>query len=58
MLIQTFPFLTIIIDGNIAFLPIEFDGETLMFNSSESFIDRDIQGELQSIYGKIIFQKE
>ena len=53
-----FSLLTIIIDGNMAFLPIEFDGETLMFNSSESFINRNIEGELKNIYGKVIFQRE
>ncbi len=54
---SNFSLLSLDIDGNTAFLEIEFDGDTLRFNSSEVFIDRNSQGELQNIYGKVIYRK-
>lgn len=52
-----FTLLSLNINDNIAFLEIEFDGDTMKFNSSESFLDRNAQGELNNIYGKVLMQK-
>lgn len=44
-------------DGHTAFLDIEFDGETLMFNSSEIFLNKNAEGESKNISGKVLFHR-
>ncbi len=53
-----FTLLSLTIDVNTAFVEIDFDGETLKFNSSEVFIDKNAEGEYKNIYGKVIFNKD
>lgn len=53
-----FTLLSLTIGEHTAFLEIEFDGETLKFDSSEVFINKDAEGVLKNIYGKVIFKKD
>lgn len=53
-----FTLLSLEINGNISFLNIEFDGDKLKFNSSESFLNKNVLGDIKKIYGKVIYTKE
>ncbi len=53
-----FSLLSLTIDGNTAFLEIDFDGETLKFDSSEVFINKNADGILKNIYGMVVFKKD
>ena len=53
-----FSLLSLTIGEHTAFLEIDFDGETLKFNSSEVFINKNADGVVKNIYGKVIFQKD
>ena len=52
-----FSLLSLNINDNTAFLEIEFDGDTLKFIANESFLDRNAQGELNTIYGEVLMRK-
>ncbi|WP_299526627.1 hypothetical protein [uncultured Lutibacter sp.] len=54
---QDFTLLSLEVNGNTAFLEIEFDGELLKFESSEKFVDRNQQGEFENMYGKVILKR-
>ena len=49
--------LSLEIDGNTAFLEVEFDGETLKFNSSESFLNKNALEELKEIKGSVTYKR-
>lgn len=49
--------LSLEINGNTAFLYIEFDGEFLKFNSSEVFLNKNANGELKNIRGSVSFTR-
>ncbi|SNY99457.1 DUF5004 domain-containing protein [Flagellimonas pacifica] len=54
---SNFSLLSLTIEGNIAFLEIDFDGATLQFNSSEVFLDKNAQGEKKNIYGRAFYKR-
>ena len=49
--------LSLEVNGNTAFLHIEFDGEFLKFNSSEVFLNKNANGELKNIRGSVSFTR-
>ncbi len=49
--------LSLEIGGNTVFLKVEFDGETLKFNSSEPFLNKNALGELKSIRGSVVYKR-
>jgi hypothetical protein len=49
--------LSLEIDGHTAFVEVEFDGETLKFNSSEVFLNKNAFGELKEIRGAVVFKR-
>lgn len=54
---SNFSLLSLTIEGNTAFLEIDFDDETLQFNSSEIFLNKNSLGEPKNIYGKVFYQR-
>ena len=49
--------LSLEINGNTAFLHIEFDGEFLKFNSSEVFLNKSALGVLKNIRGSVYYTR-
>ena len=49
--------LSLKINGNTAFLDIEFDGEVLTFNSSEILLNKNAAGEVKNIRGSVSFKR-
>mgnify|MGYP005993523433 FL=1 len=49
--------LSLKVDGNTAFLEIEFDGETLKFNSSEILLNKNAAGEVKNIRGSVSYKR-
>jgi len=49
--------LSLDINGNTAFLYIEFNGEFLKFNSSESLLNRNANGEIKDIRGSVLYKR-
>jgi hypothetical protein len=49
--------LSLEVNGNTAFLHIEFDGEFLKFNSSEVFLDKNANGDIINIRGSVSYKR-